>query len=84
MNWKEFFKPTIWKIIIFIILIIFSLILIYKLGLNNLTVCLGTECPTIEESARSLTLLSLPFILIVGYLISCLIIYVYNKIRKNA
>ena len=96
MNWKEFFKPTIWKIMIFLLFLIIT-------SVFNL----ATQCPGCTRAAHGfpLTLYELPgceptppffecpkyrlvysgllFNLIFWYLVSCGFIILYIKIRKK-
>lgn len=113
MNIKEFFRPTIAKIVIFIIIAILA----FTLGLNRGEFNQGPQVPSYIQLAPSIcseTLIFSPifwpvmtsnswvcadfrntnlrsFILLVGissiiywYLISCLIIFIYQKIKSKS
>ncbi len=91
MTIREFFKITKWKItstlFIFITLIIFS----FPVEINM--ICkVGVDCPSfigfiqiynIPSTFVSINYLFIIFELIISYLISCIIIYIYNRIKKN-
>jgi len=95
MNWKDFFRPTLWKL--FITLIIFFSV-IMGCSLLSIPPTLTDKslynnpysCPA-ELHLYSSTRFSAPFlqiaylgILIAIYLIVCLIIFAYNKFKlKN-
>ena len=72
---KQFFKPTISKIILALTL----LIIIFLIYLYNFTyeVCLDFSCNPVIEPIFVL------LIIIISYLISCLLISIYNKFKLN-
>ena len=111
---KEFFKPTKWKIIIFIILFIINTLLntfgceilsckiSYSIGfILNLpdkvflsipyfyTECYASSLITENKcipgilTLRQATIFSLVSMFIYWYLISCLIVFIYNKRTKK-
>lgn len=45
MNWKEFFKPTLWKIITSILLIILAFFSTRSVDISTLCNCLPGPCP---------------------------------------
>jgi len=74
MNWKEFLKPDWKKILIAIILFaIDRFIYQYMTG-----VVLNSNPLSTSE-----VILNHIFAFIVFYLISCLIVWIYNKVRKK-
>lgn len=93
MNFKEFFKPNAKKIIIFTILfIIFVPFINFDTGIG----CIKAPCNA-GETGSLLTFLfssykfyiyyinyfNLVIGLIISYLISCLIVFVYNKFKEK-
>ena len=70
---KEFFKPTLGKTILTIIFFILG-VAIFEIPFIT--------CLLIYPSRCSFDLFPLLLDLIIGYLISCSIIYIYNKIKK--
>ncbi len=98
MNWKDFFKPTRFKIILFILLLIITLF-IPKLDQGCVMTPNGVECydvfawgigfPMFFGEHYSGDTISLEFYptmlvanLIVYYLLSCVIIFFYEKRSK--
>jgi hypothetical protein len=99
MNWKKFLKQDWRKIVIFVVILFFSLILFIFLNLT------GGLPPTDEQIAQrnlissilmiinwplniigensiiNLILLVLDFVWI--YLLSCLIVWIYDKLKKR-
>ena len=98
MKIKEFLKPTIWKIIIFIILLNI-LVFLPVIPVLVVVFCFAGPCPPVlrfiqlnkisEYMAKHTVIISTPTIvgiiieILILYLISCLIIFGYNKIRKK-
>ena len=88
---KEFLKPTIANIILFLILIIistwFSSNLTYSYGGWPLYFwpikSFGSAGFEMSEVAPSFLVLNFIADIVIWYLISCLIIFVYNKIKKK-
>jgi len=98
MGLKKFVKPTIWKIILTILL---TLVIVYSISSSNrlcpqsIISCsegdmlythpfIPGSCPscvTANEIVQSFIGLSIVY-LIFSYLISCLIVFIYNKIKK--
>jgi hypothetical protein len=85
MNWKEFLKPDWKKIILFILISVFYFFIIVAwqfTGINDML-----PLSIIERSSppiSTLNIINLLINLLTYYLISCLIIFGYNKVRKNA
>jgi len=81
MSWKEFFKPTIWKIIITLILTL----IFFFYWLNNLAIScpemLGYDCSKSIKEARNFVIIGSIISVIGWYLISCLITLIYNKLN---
>jgi polyferredoxin len=70
MNWKEFLKPTKWKIVIFVI----------SVALASLLVLWGISVgiyPISQLIPRAI------IALIVWYLVSCLIVFGYKKFKEK-
>ncbi|MFH1376641.1 MAG: hypothetical protein ABIH25_03305 [Candidatus Woesearchaeota archaeon] len=86
MQWKEFFKPNIFKIILTIILLIASLYGIYYLIFSlsyYVGECVpGSSCPNFSELALKGVLYSSIPALLINYLISCIIYSIYKRIKK--
>lgn len=102
MNWKEFFKPTIKKIIFFIILFILTSLIPSRSFIIVESFCGYPDGICLDE-ARGLPIsyyqlasggiggwnyggLIYPFLvidLIFWYLVSCPIIWIYDKVRKR-
>ena len=74
MNWKEFFKITKGKIISTLILFVLDLA-IFKISIT--TCVLG-----FYKTACFINFGGLLINLIISYLISCLIVYIYSNIKK--
>ncbi len=97
MKWKEFFKPTKGKIIIFVIisLFIFGKIFLYEdliirqgypstgypLPFYNI-INLGVPGGPVGPLEAQPNFVNLAINLIFWYLISCLIFWGYNKVKK--
>jgi len=92
MNWKKFFKPTILKIVVFIVLfLIFVPFIYYDTGVR----CFTTPCPAgklgsvmsylmfspnhfiYDDGIRSLNII---IGIILSYLASCMVYYLFQKI----
>lgn len=88
MNWKEFLKPDWRKIIAFIILGIFLLLISNQLGYCELGIPLSfTSCTYYEYPVGGIRdqFYVFPFILnlIFWYLLSYLIVWIYDKVKKE-
>ncbi|MFH1474059.1 MAG: hypothetical protein ABIE55_04190 [Candidatus Aenigmatarchaeota archaeon] len=106
MNWKNFLKPDLKKIIVFSIeLIILIFFIIYPPVLSSITHYDGTECSgSIEHYGYPITIFNIDsrhcidtnyqklyyvnytnliLLLISFYIISCFIIWIYNKVKKK-
>jgi|SRR3989344_2369872 len=94
MNLKEFFKPTIAKIIVFIILFIsFAPFISYDTGIR----CVTIPCPSSATGSLIQYLLfsydfyiyfpilytNLIMGIIISYLISCALVSIIKKLRKR-
>ena len=98
MNWKEFFMPTIWKVIITIFLsVLFTPFVHFDSGI----VCITSPCGGEASGTLAAYLFSkrsgypnssivyfsygkLFFGLIISYLISCVPVYVYQRKESKA
>ncbi len=82
MGWKKFLKPTIWKIIF---TIVFSVLFAYS-WLNSLAIfCPDSleDCSGKVKEVRNIVF-TISFILVIlWYLLSCLIIFIYGKIKNR-
>ena len=74
MNWREFFKPTILKIIIFIILFTITTLFFYGLPLKYVIIVFG--------GTPNVNYLNLFIDIIFWYFISCMAVAIYYKIKK--
>jgi len=94
MNWKEFLKPDWRKIIIFLVVLsIFSFTTIVFLFMNEpLTFfdCFPKQCSSgVYDELHNIYVwrpfLSeyLPISLVIIYLLSCFIIWIYDKVKKK-
>lgn len=91
MNWKEFFKPDWKKTAVFVIILILLFKSIEDFISNSTMLCWIPEgCPPspVEGKVRLFgvyidsTILRIAFY-ISFYILSCLIIWIYNKVRKK-
>lgn len=76
MNWKEFLKPTIVKIILMIIFTVITTLLFYGLPLNNTIIYFG--------GPAQFDYFFMIIDIIFWYLISCIIASIYYHFRKPA
>ncbi|HLC98264.1 MAG TPA: hypothetical protein VJC21_05815 [Candidatus Nanoarchaeia archaeon] len=97
MKWKEFFRPQLEKIILFLALLIVPMIDMFS-GVNIATKITnvlffpakffyaeGFRMPRGDlglPPSLSWTIASVIIGLVWGYVLSCLIIFVYNKLKK--
>lgn len=81
MNLKVFLKPDWRKIVLFVILSVVLSVYVFLWITTHTAVCLAIGCPTIEEVALGGLVTALPFILVFSYILSCLIIFAYDKLR---
>ena len=90
MDWKEFLRLTIGKVILFlIILILFVPFIRYDNGIR----CFIAPCPSDTTGSVAMWLMSgriyeiyysyLIIGFIISYFVSCLIISIFNKINKK-
>ena len=93
MNWKDFLKPTRGKIIIFIIIFIFFFPIA---GYTTSFMCAGSDpCPDQSGLCFGLLggtplyflsfcvpILAVPFVFIIEYLVACLIVTLYHRIKN--
>ena len=94
MDWKEFFRPTIGKLILFlIILVIFVPFIRYDNGIR----CFIFPCPADTTGSAAMWMMSriyaghiyeinyssLTLGLIISYFASCLIISIFKKTQKK-
>lgn len=93
MNWKEFFKLTKVKIIITVILVVIYLLYLWQSFFFTLdTVTIGIPlvfyewCSICIPETKSFNILFLIIDLVIAftisYLVSCLIIFIYNRIKR--
>jgi hypothetical protein len=86
MKWKEFLKPDWRKIVIFIITIL-PTSYYFLINSRNIEDCFySLLCFEITHRGDVLNvILKLPSLipLIISYLVSCLIVYVYDKVKKK-
>jgi len=75
MNWKEFLKPSFWKLILFLFLNVLAYFVIW----TNTVVCLAIGCPSQSEAAFNNFILLSWIILPVTYLISCALIWIFRS-----
>lgn len=91
MNWKEFLKPDFKKIIIFAIIII--LLFLLSITIYRSYPSTGYPLPiqkvvSLGEPGRPVMLtaeydyINILINLVIWYLISCVIIFIYNKYKK--
>jgi hypothetical protein len=90
MNWKEFLKPDWKKIFSMIIIFILSYIFIpsafftYDVvgDISCFLLVVGGKCKGIEVRQEFNGIYAF-FTAIISYLLSCLIVWIYNKARKK-
>jgi len=86
MNWKEFLKPDWRKIVIFvIILLVFSFMpTYYNLNVFDYIIWTftGVPCPGGYCDKGLKNLIPAIVLLIMWYLISCIIVWIYHKLKK--
>lgn len=88
MDWKEFFRPTIAKIIITIALFIFFVLVPVFHHEACTTEMVGSRCETVYESFfnhpwHNINPIPILIALIVAaYLLSTITVFVYNKIKR--
>ena len=95
-NFKEFFKPSLWKVILTAIIFVLILIILGTPKLIvlecTLTACgaflsfLGLNIDVSRMSGEAISLIFLAVYLIefiISYLLSCIIIFIYKKVRKQ-
>ena len=75
MRWKDFLKPDLIKIILFVVIYIFSMIFT-PFYIDSNIVCITEPCGFLSG-----TNLAVGFI--VSYLVSCFIIFSYRKSSKK-
>ena len=95
MNFKQFLKPDWRKIVVFIILLIFIVIIIpifINSGFGVLYVNAGFPLvfyektiinPSLGTEKTNFLMLNLVIDIIVLYVLSCLIVWLYDKFRKK-
>lgn len=95
MDWKEFFKPTISKIIVFVMIFLFFVPFIdYDNGIR----CIKAPCHSSDTGSvlmyllfsykPNMTIFSFSYIcliagMIISYLISCAIAFGFNRLKKE-
>jgi len=89
MNWKEFFKPDWRKILIFLVLFILSSLASIKIYLCNMMgigpcpIGYGFPLEFLYPILDFKNLINLLIDIIFWYLLSCLIIWIYDKVKKK-
>jgi thiamine transporter ThiT len=81
MNWKEFLKPTKWKIILFLLSFTFSSWFLQGIPVNFFDVyaCKGMNCPVYSNFSPIFFLLDVIF----WYIVCCLMFWIYDKVKKK-
>ena len=75
MDWKEFFRPGIWLLIILIITDLY----LFFVPINNAF----SAIPQPSNFQSVVALLSLMFILLsILYLLICFVVFIYSKFKK--
>jgi len=92
MNLKEFFKPDMSKIILTLVMIIITIIF-WFLAKVNVLCKMGVPCPPVNHFIRISEISGPRFIsanyiylileLLISYLISCFIIFIFNKFKEK-
>lgn len=81
---KFFFRPSIGKLLLTIILAALASLLVYSYLLDNTFVCKAIGCPTVQEAVGgAMFSFFVPLFLIIGYIFSCGIIWGTKKILKR-
>ena len=91
MNWKEFLKPTLGKIITIILIIILFILFNALMNIDNLAfplplykytaaTPLGSEI-SILGLIKQINIIGIVINLVIWYSLSCLIIFIYNKVK---
>jgi len=98
MNWRDLFKPTLPKLILFILLFLILPVptkicatcgvgcywsLSFFWGLSVLQGTITGELFFINISSIIITLLLLVCLLLISYLLSCFIIFLYKRYKGN-
>lgn len=81
---NKFLKPTKWKVILSLTIFIVLSIILLNLWSNlpeRTLICQAIGCAPIFWASRTLARFT-PLILVLSYLLSCLIIYNKNKMRR--
>ncbi len=80
MKFKELLKPNKWKIILTLILLIILSPKYYHYYCINLA---GVECKLFDCPAScGFFLLEFLIVVLISYLLSCILIYIYNRIKR--
>ena len=79
----ELIKPTKSKLIICLGLSVIAIISVYFYALKNALVCAAIGCPTVGDVARKTALNSIIPIFLIFYLLSCVIVFIGNKVRHK-
>jgi len=81
MSWKQFLKPDWRKIVIFVIGVLIALYFSFNIFYLLPPCPLNVECGPIPEYDMIYDFM-IPFA-IIWYLLSCLIVRIYDKIKKR-
>jgi hypothetical protein len=86
MNWKEFLKPDWRKIVLTVILMFIPL----PMYVDTFCSCYSPPCQCPKKImfyplllSLGIGLLTLPIDLVISYLLSCLIVWIYDKRKKK-
>jgi len=81
MNWKQFLKPDWRKIVLTILLMILPTIFIKGITSILHSCPVGTiNCPPLFDWESFVVMFTIS--LIITYLLSCLIVWIYDKVKK--
>jgi len=93
MNFKQFLRPDWRKIVIFIVLLLISLVIVYDMPVGELlTSFRGLPLPVLFFYNSDWHPIPIWYVLLLfglidlifWYLLSCLIIWIYGKIKKKS
>ena len=97
MNWKDFFKPTTGKVVLFLILmIVLNYYLISTIVVADAVILVGTplgfypvgsmQClsPSDCPSGPEFSYVNLIIDIVFWYVVSCIIVFIYKKARRKS
>jgi hypothetical protein len=82
MGIKEFFKLSILKIVLAIIIFIILMVLTYSFSLKyylQFAYCMSIGCPTSQSETGKIMAIAIIPALIISYILSCFIVYLFKK-----